>query len=48
MLGSGCNIRAYVSGIASGSVHGWLWIGPALLGNWLGLRLRPGFGIRDS
>jgi uncharacterized membrane protein YedE/YeeE len=48
MLGSGCNISAYVSGIASGSVHGWLWIGPALLGNWLGLRLRPGFGIRDS
>ncbi len=48
MLGAGCNISAYVSGIASGSMHGWLWIGPALLGNWLGLRLRPGFGIRDS
>jgi uncharacterized membrane protein YedE/YeeE len=48
MLGAGCNISAYVSGIASGSVHGWVWIGPALLGNWLGLRLRPGFGIRDS
>ena len=48
MLGSGCNISAYVSGIASGSLHGWLWIGPALLGNWLGLHLRPGFGIRDG
>ena len=47
MLGAGCNISAYVSGIASGSLHGWLWIGPALLGNWVGLRLRPGFGIRD-
>ena len=48
MLGAGCNISAYVSGIASGSLHGWLWIGPALLGNWVGLRLRPAFGIRDS
>ena len=48
MLGAGCNISAYVSGIASGSLHGWVWIGPALLGNWLGLRLRSGFGIRDS
>ena len=48
MLGSGCNISAYVSGIASGSLHGWLWIGPALLGNWLGLHLRPSFGIRDG
>jgi uncharacterized protein len=45
MLASGCNISAYVSGIASGSLHGWLWIAPALLGNRLGLALRPAFGI---
>jgi hypothetical protein len=37
-----------VSGIASGSLHGWLWIVPALLGNRLGLALRLGFGIRDA
>ncbi len=48
MLAAGCNISAYVSGIASGSLHGWLWILPALLGNRLGLALRPAFGIRDG
>jgi hypothetical protein len=45
VLGFGCNISAYFSGIASGSLHGWAWIGPALLGNWVGLRLRPLFGL---
>ena len=45
VLASGCNISAYVSGIASGSLHGWLWILPGLLGNWIGLRLRPLFGL---
>jgi uncharacterized protein len=44
MLAFGCNISAYFSGIASGSLHGWAWIGPALLGNWVGLKLRPLFG----
>ena len=44
-LAYGCNIGAYFSGIASGSLHGWAWIGPALLGNWVGLRLRPLFGL---
>ncbi len=32
----GCNIGAFVSGVASGSVHGWLWIAAALPGTWLG------------
>ncbi len=45
VLGMGCNVSAYFGGIASGSLHGWVWIGPALLGNWVGLRLRPGFGL---
>jgi hypothetical protein len=45
VMASGCNISAYVGGIASGSLHGWLWIGPALLGNAVGLALRPVFGI---
>jgi len=45
VLASGCNISAYVGGIASGSLHGWIWIFPALLGNALGLKLRPAFGL---
>jgi hypothetical protein len=44
-MASGCNISAYVAGIASGSLHGWLWILPGLAGNWLGLYLRPLFGL---
>jgi hypothetical protein len=45
VLASGCNISAYFGGIASGSLHGWAWIGPALLGNWVGARLRPAFAL---
>jgi uncharacterized membrane protein YedE/YeeE len=45
VVASGCNISAYVAGIASGSLHGWGWIIPALAGNWVGLRLRPAFGL---
>ena len=42
----GCNIGAYFSGIASGSVHGWVWLPAAFLGNVAGTRLRPSFGLR--
>ncbi len=42
-LAYGCNIGAYFSGIASGSVHGWLWLVFAFLGNGLGVKLRPIF-----
>ncbi|WP_424812309.1 YeeE/YedE family protein [Roseococcus sp. YIM B11640] len=45
VLATGCNISAFFGGIASGSLHGWVWIGPALVGNWVGLRLRPAFGL---
>lgn len=45
VLGAGCNISAYFGGIASGSLHGWVWILPALAGNALGLRLRPLFSL---
>jgi len=44
-LAFGCNIGAYFSGIASGSLHGWLWLGAALLGTYAGLVLRPAFGL---
>ncbi len=39
----GCNIGAYFSGIASGSLHGYLWAVAAFAGNILGVRLRPFF-----
>ena len=41
----GCNIGAYFSGIASGSLHGWLWLAAAFAGNAVGTRLRPLFGL---
>src|SRR5439155_8149801 len=41
----GCNIGAYFSGIASGSIHGWLWLVAAFAGSVLGTRLRPFFGL---
>jgi uncharacterized membrane protein YedE/YeeE len=41
----GCNIGAYFSGIASGSLHGWLWLPAAFAGNILGTSLRPAFGL---
>jgi uncharacterized membrane protein YedE/YeeE len=44
-LAYGCNIGAYFSGIASGSLHGWFWLVAAFLGNILGTRLRPLFGL---
>jgi uncharacterized protein len=43
----GCNIGAYFSGIASFSLHGWLWGVAALGGTWIGLRLRPRFGLAN-
>jgi hypothetical protein len=42
---SGCNIGAYFSGIASGSLHGYLWAVAALVGTFIGLKLRPLFGL---
>ena len=39
-LASGCNIGAYFSGIASTSLHGWIWLAGALLGTPLGVALR--------
>ena len=41
----GCNIGAYFSGIASGSLHGWLWLPAAFAGSALGTTMRPMFGL---
>ena len=45
-LGFGCNIGALFSGIASGSLHGWLWFAAAFAGTIIGMRLRPLFGLK--
>jgi len=44
-LAFGCNIGALFSGIASGSLHGWLWFGFAFFGSYFGTKLRPSFGL---
>ncbi|NQU59850.1 MAG: YeeE/YedE family protein [Rhodospirillales bacterium] len=44
-LAYGCNIGAFFSGVASTSLHGWAWIVFALAGNFIGVRLRPLFGL---
>src|SRR5690606_7845217 len=46
-LAGGCNIGAYLAGIASGSLHGWLWAAVALAGTWVGLRARALFGLAN-
>jgi uncharacterized membrane protein YedE/YeeE len=43
-IAGGCNIGAYFAGIASFSLHGWVWGLMAIGGTVLGLRLRPLFG----
>jgi len=46
-LAYGCNIGAFFSGIASTSLHAWVWIICAVIGNWLAIRLRPLFHLAD-
>lgn len=46
-LAFGCNVGAYFSGIASTSLHGWLWIIFALLGTAIGVKLRPLFRLAN-
>ncbi len=44
-LAFGCNIGAFFSGIASGSLHGWLWLIAGFAGNIIGTKLRPFVGL---
>lgn len=46
-LAYGCNIGAFFSGVASGSLHGWGWLVFGFLGNIAGVRLRPWFYGRE-
>ena len=42
-LAFGCNIGAMLSGISTGSLHGWIWLPMAFLGSLVGVRLRRRF-----
>lgn len=44
-MAGGCNIGAYLSGISIGNLSGWIWAGFAMIGTWIGLKLRPLFGL---
>lgn len=39
-LAFGCNVGAYLGGIASASLHGWVWFALAFIGSIYGVRLR--------
>jgi uncharacterized membrane protein YedE/YeeE len=42
----GCNIGAFIGGVVSGSLHGWLWIVCAFAGSIVGTKLRPLFSLK--
>ncbi|MFQ3229741.1 YeeE/YedE family protein [Reinekea sp.] len=44
-VGFGCNIGALFSGVASASMHAWVWFGFAFLGSYFGIKSRPFFGL---
>lgn len=44
-LAFGCNVGAFFSGVASGSLHGWVWLAAAFAGSTIGVRLRPWFRL---
>lgn len=46
-LAFGCNIGAYFGGIASFSLHGWVWMVMAMLGTLLAVFIRPLFGLKN-
>ncbi|MEQ4618105.1 MAG: YeeE/YedE thiosulfate transporter family protein [Corticimicrobacter sp.] len=44
-LAFGCNVGAMVSGISTGSLHGWIWVVMAFGGSLIGVRLRRRYGF---
>ena len=44
-LAFGCNVGAMLSGISTGSIHGWIWVPLAFAGTIFGLRIRRQFGV---
>lgn len=45
-LAFGCNVGAYLGGVASASLHGWIWFVFAFIGSIFGIRLRQKVGIQ--
>ncbi|WP_416825594.1 YeeE/YedE family protein [Ectobacillus polymachus] len=45
-LAFGCNIGAYFSGVASFSLHGWVWMVMAMLGSLIGIQFRNSCGFK--
>lgn len=41
----GCNVGAFFSGIATGSLHGWAWFAAGFAGSAVGVKLRPRLGM---
>ncbi len=44
-LAFGCNVGAMLSGISTGSLHGWIWMPMAFAGTLIGVRVRRHFGF---
>jgi len=44
-LAFGCNVGAMLSGISTGSIHGWIWVPLAFAGTIFGLRIRRHFNF---
>jgi uncharacterized protein len=44
-LAFGCNVGAMLSGISTGSLHGWIWVPMAFVGTVLGVRIRRRYGF---
>jgi hypothetical protein len=44
-LAFGCNVGAMLSGISTGSLHGWIWVPLAFAGTLAGIRVRRRFGF---
>lgn len=44
-LAFGCNIGAMLSGVSTGSLHGWIWIPLAFVGTVIGVRVRRRYGF---
>jgi len=44
-LAFGCNVGAMLSGISTGSLHGWIWVPLAFMGTMVGVRVRRRYGF---
>jgi uncharacterized membrane protein YedE/YeeE len=44
-LAFGCHVGAMLSGISTGSIHGWIWVPLAFAGTIFGLRIRRHYGF---